>query len=51
MVDSCHVLVERSTHGLNIKNEETHQLAEELAELTGESMTAAVTAAVREGLE
>jgi len=37
--------------GLNIKNEETHRLAAELAKLTGESMTAAVTEAVRERLE
>jgi len=37
--------------GLNIKNEETHQLARELAERTGETMTAAVTTAVRERLE
>jgi antitoxin VapB len=37
--------------GLNIKNEETHRLAEQLAKLTGESMTAAVTEAVRERLE
>jgi len=36
---------------LNIKNEETHRLARELAGLTGESMTAAITAAVRERLE
>jgi antitoxin VapB len=36
---------------LNIKNDETHRLAEELARLTGESMTAAVTIAVRERLE
>ena len=36
--------------GLNIKNPETHRLAEELAKLTGESMTAAVTTAVRERL-
>jgi antitoxin VapB len=35
---------------LNIKNEEAHRLAEELARLTGESMTAAVTEAVRERL-
>jgi antitoxin VapB len=33
---------------LNIKNEETHRLAVELAKLTGESLTAAVTQAVRE---
>jgi antitoxin VapB len=36
---------------LNIKNAETHRLAEELAELTGESMAAAVQAALRERLE
>ena len=36
---------------LNIKNEETHRLAQELAKLTGESMTAAVDKAVRERLE
>lgn len=35
---------------LNIKNEETCRLARELAERTGESMTAAVTVAVRERL-
>ena len=36
---------------LNIKNERTQRLAKELAKLTGESMTAAVTGAVRERLE
>lgn len=36
---------------LNIKNEEAHRLAQELAVLTGESMTAAVTAALRERLD
>ncbi len=36
---------------LNIKNEETHRLARELAELTGESLTVAVTVAVRERLD
>ena len=35
---------------LNIKNEETHRLAQELAQLTGESMTMAVTEAVRDRL-
>jgi antitoxin VapB len=35
---------------LNIKNDETHRLARELAEITGESVTAAVTEAVRERL-
>ncbi len=37
--------------GMNIKSEEAHRLARELAELTGESLTAAVTAALRERLE
>ena len=36
---------------LNIKNEETHRLAKELASLTGESMTSAVNEAIRERLE
>lgn len=35
---------------LNIKNAETHRLARELASLTGESVTTAVGAAVRERL-
>lgn len=35
---------------LNIKNEETYALARELADQTGESLTEAVTAAVRERL-
>lgn len=36
--------------GLNIKNAEAHKLALELASLTGESLTAAVTEALREKL-
>ena len=36
--------------GLNIKNEETCRLVQELAQLTGESLTAAVTDAVKEKL-
>jgi antitoxin VapB len=36
---------------LNIKNEETHRLAQELAQITGESMTVAVGEAIRERLE
>jgi antitoxin VapB len=36
---------------LNIKNEEAHKLAQQLAKLTGENMTEAVTNAVRERLE
>ncbi len=35
---------------LNIKNPETHRLAKELAHRRGESLTAAVTAALREQL-
>jgi antitoxin VapB len=36
---------------INIKNDETQKLARELSKLTGESMTTAVTEAVRERLE
>ena len=36
---------------LNIKNEQAHRQAQELAKLTGESMTTAVTEAIRERLE
>ena len=36
---------------MNIKNEETHRLARELASLTGETVTAAVTVAVQERLD
>jgi len=36
---------------LNIKNEEAHRLARELAGATGESMTGAVSEAIRERLE
>jgi antitoxin VapB len=35
---------------MNIKNEEAYRLAKQLAELTGESLTAAVTEALRERL-
>ena len=37
--------------GLNIKNEETCRLARALARLTGETMTGAITVALRERLE
>lgn len=37
--------------GLDIKNEETYRLAQELARLTGESLTEAITEAIRERLE
>jgi antitoxin VapB len=36
---------------LNIKNEETHKLARDLASLTGESMTAAIRVAVLERID
>jgi antitoxin VapB len=36
---------------LNIKDEKTHRMARELARATGESMTAAVSEAIRERLE
>jgi antitoxin VapB len=36
---------------LNIKNEEIHREAHELAKLTGESVTAAVGAAIKERLD
>jgi antitoxin VapB len=36
---------------LNIKSPEAHELAAELARLTGESMTKAVTEAIRERLQ
>jgi antitoxin VapB len=36
---------------LNVKNDEAHRLAAELARLTGENLTTAVTAALRERLD
>jgi antitoxin VapB len=36
---------------LNIKNREAHRLAQQLANVTGESLTTAVTEALRERLE
>jgi antitoxin VapB len=44
-------MVEWLAMGLNIKNAETHRLVEELARRTGESLTMAVTKAVRERLD
>lgn len=37
--------------GMNIKNKETHRLTKQLAKLTGESLTTAVTESVRERLD
>jgi antitoxin VapB len=42
---------ESDAMSLNIKREKTYRLAHELAQLTGESVTAAVTTAVQERLE
>jgi antitoxin VapB len=36
---------------MNIKNKEAHQLTKQLAKLTGESLTTAITEAVRERLD
>jgi antitoxin VapB len=45
-------MVERwNPMSLNIKNEETHQLARELARRNGETVTLAVTIALKERLE
>jgi antitoxin VapB len=41
-------MVDCNPMSLNVKNSEAHELARELAELTGESMSSAVTVAVRE---
>ena len=41
----------REPLSLTIKNEETCRLASELAHLTGETMTGAITVALRERLE
>lgn len=43
-------MVESCLMSLNIKNEEAHRLAREIADLTGESMTSIVTEALREKL-
>lgn len=37
--------------GMNIKNKEAYELTKQLAKLTGESLTTAVTQAVRERLD
>jgi antitoxin VapB len=50
MVEFYNKMVESVVMGLNIKNPEAESLIKELAELTGESQTAAVAEAVRERL-
>jgi antitoxin VapB len=51
MVELTPAMVERRKMSLNIKNEETTRLAHELATVAGESLTTAVTVAVRQRLE
>lgn len=51
MVECYHTKVEWCSLALNIKNRETYELVQELARLTGESMTQAVTGAVREKMD
>ena len=51
MVDGYQLYGRMVYMGLNIKNPGTEKLIHELAGLTGESFTAAVTEAVRERLE
>lgn len=51
MVDGRTIMVEWLQMGFNIKNKEAHRLAQQLAKSTGESMTHAVTVALRERLE
>ena len=50
-VDGCLVVYLVIAMGLNIKNDETCQLAGKLARLTGDTMTGAITIALRERLE
>ena len=49
--DIHYILPGEMVMSLNIKNDETCQLAGELARLTGETMTGAITVALRERLE
>ena len=51
MVDKLFLVYPANAMSLNIKNDETCQLAGELARLTGETMTGAITIALRERLE
>jgi len=50
MVEIIYISTMKKPMHLNIKNDEAHKLASELADLTGESLTAAVTLALRERL-
>jgi antitoxin VapB len=50
MVEITYTSTMKKTTHLNIKNDDAHKLATELADLTGESLTSAVTLALRERL-
>ncbi len=50
MVEFDYISTMMKAMHLNIKNDEAHKLATELAGLTGESLTTAVTMALRERL-
>ena len=50
MVELSYISTMTKVTHLNIKNDEAHKLATELAGLTGESLTSAVTLALRERL-
>jgi antitoxin VapB len=50
MVEIMYISTMKKATHLNIKNDEAHKLASELADLTGESLTSAVTLALRERL-
>jgi antitoxin VapB len=50
MVEDIYNSTMRKVTHLNIKNDDAHKLAAELAALTGESLTSAVTQALRERL-
>jgi len=50
MVEFSYISTMKKIMHLNIKNDEAHRLATELADLTGESLTSAVTLALRERL-
>lgn len=51
MVESYSTIGAAKAMQLNIKNEDAYRLAKELAKRTGESLTEAVTGALRERLE
>jgi antitoxin VapB len=50
MVEFVYISTMKKVVHLNIKNDQAHKLATELAGLTGESLTSAVTLALRERL-